>query len=198
MALEYGKMAMLSEVYLNTVTRPGKMRESYQEQTLNLYLYITTQKMETELIKKKSKLRKSYPQMKCPQIKQSLVCYTIFEFSFLFHFKSFHIQEFSRLDVFSLGREQSHLNKYNRFAKLYKLMFRHVLCTCYVPKAQGTSRSGQSHVKTQIIASLLSRSLYIYTMHAKSLQSCLNLWNPMDCRLPCSSVHGILQVRILQ
>ena len=41
MALEYGKMA-ISEVYLNTVTRPGKMRESYQEQTLNLYLYITT------------------------------------------------------------------------------------------------------------------------------------------------------------
>lgn len=53
MALEYGKMA-ISEVYLNTVTRPGKMRESYQEQTLNLYLYITTQKMETALIKKKN------------------------------------------------------------------------------------------------------------------------------------------------
>ena len=50
MALEYGKMAMLAEVYLNTVTRPGKMRESYQEQTLNLHLYITTQKMEIALI----------------------------------------------------------------------------------------------------------------------------------------------------
>ena len=61
MALEYGKMAMLSEVYLNTVTRPGKMRESYQEQTLNLYLYITTQKMETELIKKKIKTQKELP-----------------------------------------------------------------------------------------------------------------------------------------
>ena len=27
-------------------------------------------------------------------------------------------------------------------------------------------------------------------------QSCLTLWNPMDCSLPGSSVHGILQARI--
>ena len=30
-------------------------------------------------------------------------------------------------------------------------------------------------------------------MHAKSLQSCLTLCDPMDCSLPDSSVHGILQ-----
>ena len=30
-------------------------------------------------------------------------------------------------------------------------------------------------------------------LHAKSLQSCLTLCNPMDCSLPGSSVHGILQ-----
>ena len=35
-------------------------------------------------------------------------------------------------------------------------------------------------------------------VHAKSLQSCLTLCNPMDCRLPSSSVHGILQARILE
>ena len=34
-------------------------------------------------------------------------------------------------------------------------------------------------------------------MHAKSLQSCLTLCNPMDCIPPGSSVHGILQARIL-
>ena len=28
-------------------------------------------------------------------------------------------------------------------------------------------------------------------MHAKSLQSCLTLCNPMDCSLPGSFVHGI-------
>jgi len=29
-------------------------------------------------------------------------------------------------------------------------------------------------------------------------QSCLTLSNPMDCRLPGSSVHGILQARVLE
>ena len=32
---------------------------------------------------------------------------------------------------------------------------------------------------------------------ARLLQSCLTLCNPMDCSLPGSSVHGILQTRIL-
>ena len=34
-------------------------------------------------------------------------------------------------------------------------------------------------------------------MHAKSLQSCLTLCDPMDYSRPGSSVHGILQARIL-
>ena len=29
-------------------------------------------------------------------------------------------------------------------------------------------------------------------------QSCLTLSNPMDCSLPGSSVHGVLQVRVLE
>ena len=33
---------------------------------------------------------------------------------------------------------------------------------------------------------------------AKSLQSCLTLCDPMDCSSPGSSVHGILQARILE
>ena len=32
-------------------------------------------------------------------------------------------------------------------------------------------------------------------MHAKSLQSCATLCNPVDCSPPGSSVHGILQAR---
>ena len=32
----------------------------------------------------------------------------------------------------------------------------------------------------------------------KSLQSCPTLCDPMDCNLPGSSVHGILQARILE
>ena len=34
--------------------------------------------------------------------------------------------------------------------------------------------------------------------HAKSLQSCLSLCHPMDCSLPSSFVHWILQARILE
>ena len=35
-------------------------------------------------------------------------------------------------------------------------------------------------------------------MHAKSLQSCLTLCDPVDCSPPDSLVHGILQARILE
>ena len=55
---------------------------------------------------------------------------------------------------------------------------------------------------------LWSRSLYcksiwdtfitLACMFAKSLQSCPTLCDPMDYSLPGSSVHGILQARILE
>ena len=35
-------------------------------------------------------------------------------------------------------------------------------------------------------------------MHAKSLQLCLTLCDPLDYSLPSSSVHGISQARILE
>ena len=35
-------------------------------------------------------------------------------------------------------------------------------------------------------------------VYAKLLQSCLTLCDPMDCRPPGSSVHGILQTRIME
>ena len=35
-------------------------------------------------------------------------------------------------------------------------------------------------------------------VHAKLPQSCSTLCNPMDCSLPGSSVHGILQARIVE
>ena len=35
-------------------------------------------------------------------------------------------------------------------------------------------------------------------MHGKTLQLCLILSDTMDCRLPCSSVHGTSQARILE
>ena len=37
--------------------------------------------------------------------------------------------------------------------------------------------------------------LFLLCRHAKSLQSCPTLWDPMDCSTPGSSVHEILQTR---
>ena len=53
------------------------------------------------------------------------------------------------------------------------------------------------------IKAVLIKCLSLYwiinsCMCAKSLQSCLTLCNPMDCSRTGSSVHGILQARILE
>ena len=43
-----------------------------------------------------------------------------------------------------------------------------------------------------------SDEFYLAAAAAKSLQSCPTLCNPMDCSPPGSSIHGILQARILE
>ena len=45
---------------------------------------------------------------------------------------------------------------------------------------------------------LSSHQVYPLCMHAQSLQLCLNLLDPMDCSPPGSSLHEILQTRILE
>ena len=52
-----------------------------------------------------------------------------------------------------------------------------------------------SHQVLPVILSTYSLPLYV---HAKSLQLCPTLCDPIDCSLPDSSVHGILQARILK
>ena len=49
-----------------------------------------------------------------------------------------------------------------------------------------------------VCMSLLQAFIMSVCVCAKSLQPCLTLSNPMDCSPPGSSVHGILQVRILE
>ena len=45
---------------------------------------------------------------------------------------------------------------------------------------------------------ILATQNSVLCMRAKSLQSCPSLCDPMDCSPPGSSVHGILQARILE
>ena len=72
-----------------------------------------------------------------------------------------------------------------------------------------TAAAFHMEMETSIVPLLLLYSfVYIYRnssfihthtrMHAKSLQSCPTLDNPVDCSLPGSSIHGILQARILE
>ena len=55
-------------------------------------------------------------------------------------------------------------------------------------------RSGCGH---QHLGNPENHSGYL-CVHAKSLQSCPTLCDPLDCSPPGSSVHGILQARILE
>ena len=48
-----------------------------------------------------------------------------------------------------------------------------------------------------VLPPLLSPHLYAW-VHAQSLQSCPHLCDPMDCSPPGSSIHGILQARLLK
>ena len=91
------------------------------------------------------------------------------------------------------------------------MIFKHYLCsfrngrkifsvTCY-GDCVGHCKINQS-IKMCINSNSFSESppethgkIYACT---KSLQLCLTLSDPMDCSLPGSSVHGILQARILE
>ena len=41
-------------------------------------------------------------------------------------------------------------------------------------------------------------ALYIIESESEVIQSCPTLFDPMDCSLPGSSVHGIFQARVLE
>ena len=59
-------------------------------------------------------------------------------------------------------------------------------------------RSCRSHSFQIQHRSCYSSSPQLKTLHWGSLQSCLTLCDPIDCSPPGSSVHGILQARILE
>ena len=74
-----------------------------------------------------------------------------------------------------------------------------------LPKAHLTLHPRMSGSRWMTTPSWLSWSLrsflyssYVYSCHAKSLQSCPTLCNPLDSSPPDSSVHGILQARIFE
>ena len=84
-------------------------------------------------------------------------------------------------------------------------------CTLHFPERQTCSQILQKNLFNQgtttllpiclvsrFISSSISICFMFYNCCAKLLQSCQTLCDPMDCRLPGPSVHGILQARILE
>ena len=63
--------------------------------------------------------------------------------------------------------------------------------TCREEKTE-VEQCAQGHIAETI------QSQELECLHAKLLQSCLTLCNPMDCSLPGSSIHGICQARVLE
>ena len=55
-----------------------------------------------------------------------------------------------------------------------------------------------SGVYTYVKTNHIEHSKYTKLLCAKSLHLCPNICDPMDCSPPGSTVHGILQVRILE
>ena len=49
-----------------------------------------------------------------------------------------------------------------------------------------------------LLFNMLSRLVILVIKKKLVTHSCLTLWNPLDCSLPGFSVHGILQIRILE
>ena len=60
------------------------------------------------------------------------------------------------------------------------------------------SRAQPSVLSIRSVNSVLYKTRVQACVHAKSFKSCPTLCDPMDCNPPGSSVHGILQARILE
>ena len=79
--------------------------------------------------------------------------------------------------LWSIGEGGDIVHKLNSFWNAYTLLFRGINCNCKLTLHQMSTAAAAA---------------------AKSLHWCLILYDLMDCSLPGSSVHGILQARILE
>ena len=54
-------------------------------------------------------------------------------------------------------------------------------------------------MKPIVSTNILMKLNHVCPNHVKvKVKSCPTLCDPMDCNLPCSSVHGIFQARVLE
>ena len=56
----------------------------------------------------------------------------------------------------------------------------------------------KSLISSQVFLEIYNNTLHVYESESEVAQSCPTLCHPVDCSPPGSSVHGILQARILE
>ena len=107
----------------------------------------------------------------------------------------------------------SHLSQscnFKRISPLFKFLYTNFYINIYY-FVYGSSTVLNWHLflnrqapklRTKAVSSFKGATFPCFTLMpaaaAKSLQSCPTLWDPMDCSLPGSSVHGIFQARVLE
>ena len=70
------------------------------------------------------------------------------------------------------------------------IMLKWALTPCFV--------WSKSLVSSQVFLEIYNNTLHVYESESEVAQSCPTLCNPVDCSPPGSSVHEILQARILE
>ena len=78
-------------------------------------------------------------------------------------------------------------------------------CGGFWPQSKNKSLFQKLYVKSQVllwvcvcVCVCVYVCVYVCVSACSATQSCLTLCDPMDCSLPGSSIHGILQARILE
>ena len=95
-----------------------------------------------------------------------------------------------RAAVHGVAKSQTRLSNWTELKDIM-----HTKCLAVFHKNK-SSITTTYHVLSLLLVLFLFSVLCVCV--CKLLQSCLTLCDPMDCTLPDSSVHGILQARILE
>ena len=78
------------------------------------------------------------------------------------------------------------------------MKFRFLSVACMIPKALAPGCSSHHVIPHSFWLSIFPWNIKLKKVKTEVTQSCPTLCNPMDCSLPGSSLHGILQARVLE
>ena len=107
---------------------------------------------------------------------------------YMYHWQCYRLSAMQETWVWSLGQEDPLEEEMATHSSILAL------------KIPWTEEPGRLHIVHRVWRAgheWTTEYVHIYTRVSIS-QSCLTLWDPLDCSLPGSSIHGIFQARILE